>query len=99
MRQISCDVFAPSVDVLINSLTVARDAQFVIELKQSVPERVTDEVVNSCLRFLLKCCAANFGEITESSLTRQLRKMEADGFLTRHNFKEIPPRWNMSCLI
>ena len=29
---------------------------------------------------------------TESSLTRQLRKLEADGFLTRHNFKEIPPR-------
>ena len=92
MPQISCDVFVPSVDVLINSLTVTRNAQFVIALRKSVPERVADEVVNSCLRFLLKCCAANFGEIAESSLTRQFRKMEADGFLTRHNFKEIPPR-------
>lgn len=92
MRQISCDVFVPSVDIFIDFLTATGDAQFVIALQKSVPERVTDEVVNSCLRFLLKCCAANFGEITESSLTRQLRKLEADGFLTRHNFKEIPPR-------
>ena len=32
------------------------------------------------------------GEITESSLTKQLRELEADGFLIRHDFKEIPPR-------
>jgi DNA-binding HxlR family transcriptional regulator len=32
------------------------------------------------------------GEITESSLTKQLRELEADGFLDRHDFKEIPPR-------
>ena len=32
------------------------------------------------------------GEITESSLTKQLREMEADGFLIRHDFQEIPPR-------
>lgn len=32
------------------------------------------------------------GEITESSLTKQLRELEADGFLHRHDFKEIPPR-------
>ena len=30
-------------------------------------------------------------EITESSLTKQLRELEADGFLIRHDFKEIPP--------
>ena len=53
MRQISCDVFAPSVDVLINSLTVARDAQFVIALRKSVPERVADKVVNGRLCLLL----------------------------------------------
>ena len=28
----------------------------------------------------------------ESSLTKQLRELEADGFLIRHDFKEIPPR-------
>lgn len=32
------------------------------------------------------------GEITESSLTKQLRELEADGFLLRHDYKEIPPR-------
>ncbi len=32
------------------------------------------------------------GEITESSLTKQLRELEADGFLIRHDFMEIPPR-------
>lgn len=32
------------------------------------------------------------GEITESSLTKQLRELEADGFLLRHDFKEVPPR-------
>ncbi|MDE7220995.1 MAG: helix-turn-helix transcriptional regulator [Oscillospiraceae bacterium] len=32
------------------------------------------------------------GEITESSLTKQLRELEADGFLIRHDFREIPPR-------
>ena len=31
------------------------------------------------------------GEITESSLTKQLRELEADGFLIRHDFQEIPP--------
>ncbi len=31
-------------------------------------------------------------EITESSLTKQLRELEADGFLIRHDFKEVPPR-------
>ena len=59
MWQILCDVFVSSVDVLINSLTVTRNAQFIIALRKSVPERVADEVVNSCLRFLLKCYAAN----------------------------------------
>ena len=32
------------------------------------------------------------GEITESSLTKQLRELEADGFLLRHDFHEVPPR-------
>ena len=31
------------------------------------------------------------GEITESSLTKQLRDLEADGFLYRHDFQEVPP--------
>lgn len=31
-------------------------------------------------------------EISESSLTKQLRELEADGFITRHDFKEIPPK-------
>lgn len=30
--------------------------------------------------------------ITESSLTKQLRELEADGFITRHDFGEVPPR-------
>ena len=46
MWQILCDVFVSSVDVLINSLTVTRNAQFIIALRKSVPERVADEVVN-----------------------------------------------------
>ena len=32
------------------------------------------------------------GEITESSLTKQLRELEADGFLIRHDFQELPLR-------
>jgi DNA-binding HxlR family transcriptional regulator len=31
-------------------------------------------------------------EITESSLTKQLRELEADGFLHRHDFHQVPPR-------
>ena len=31
-------------------------------------------------------------EISESSLTKQLRELEADGFITRHDFHEVPPR-------
>lgn len=30
--------------------------------------------------------------ITESSLTKQLRELEADGFLHRQDFGEVPPR-------
>ena len=32
------------------------------------------------------------GEITESSLTKQLRELETDGFIIRHDFCEVPPR-------
>ena len=38
------------------------------------------------------------GEITESSLTKQLRELEADGFLIRRDFHEVPPHveYNLS---
>lgn len=32
------------------------------------------------------------GEITESSLAKQLWELETDGFLDRHDFGEVPPR-------
>lgn len=34
----------------------------------------------------------HIGEIMESSLTKQLRELEADGFLVCHDFHEVPPR-------
>lgn len=33
----------------------------------------------------------HIGDITESSLTKQLRELEKDGFLSRHDYKEVPP--------
>ena len=33
----------------------------------------------------------HIGDITESSLTIQLREMETDGTISRHDFKEVPP--------
>lgn len=33
----------------------------------------------------------HIGEITESSLTKQLRELEADGFIARFDYKEVPP--------
>ena len=34
----------------------------------------------------------HIGEITESSLTKQLRELEADGFILRYDYKEVPPK-------
>lgn len=31
-------------------------------------------------------------EISESSLTKQLRELETDGFISKHDFQEVPPR-------
>lgn len=51
------------------------------------------------LWYIGKCDVRRFGqlrrqigEITESSLTKQLRELETDGFILRHDFCEIPPR-------
>ena len=51
------------------------------------------------LWYIGKCDIRRFGqlrrqidEITESSLTKQLRELEADGFIIRHDFHEVPPR-------
>ena len=50
------------------------------------------------LWYIGRCEIRRFGqlrrqisEITESSLTKQLRELEADGFLHRHDFCELPP--------
>ena len=34
----------------------------------------------------------HIGDITESSLTKQLQELEADGFISRYDYKETPPR-------
>ena len=41
---------------------------------------------------LLPACASVGRRWTESSLTKQLRELEADGFILRHDFCEVPPR-------
>lgn len=51
------------------------------------------------LWYIGKCDIRRFGQlrrqigkITESSLTKQLRELEADRFIIRHDFCEVPPR-------
>lgn len=34
----------------------------------------------------------HIGGISESSLINQLRSLEEDGFISRHDYKELPPR-------
>lgn len=33
----------------------------------------------------------HIGGITESSLTKQLRELESDGFISRYDYQEVPP--------
>lgn len=51
------------------------------------------------LWYLSVDCVRRFGElrrqikdISESTLTKQLRELEADGFVSRHIYQEIPPK-------
>ena len=37
----------------------------------------------------------HIGGISESSLINQLRSLEEDGFISRHDYKELPPGWNI----
>lgn len=48
-----CNIFIASIDILINSLTITRNAQFIVALRKSIPKCVTDEVIDGGFCFLL----------------------------------------------
>ena len=49
----SCDILVPGIDILIDSLPVSGNAQFIIALRQLVPKRISDQIIDGRLRFLL----------------------------------------------
>ena len=59
-RRYLCRTFIPSIDVLVDSLPVLRDAQFIIAFWKAVPKSVPNEIVNSGLCFLLVCPMVKF---------------------------------------
>ena len=59
-----------------------------MKTEKSVPERC--EIIQKVQRVLY--VFRHIGGISESSLINQLRSLEEDGFISRHDYKELPPR-------